>query len=106
MNRNREYRAWPGLLDEPAGLADKTIGIIRTDIPGDEAAVDGALKPAIEELGYEVAAEAVLPCPEGSQNCAQHDAAIERMKAAGVDFVFLAAQTLAGSATVERRART
>ena len=101
MNRTREYRAWPGLLDEPAGLSDKTIGIIRTEEPQDEEAVDEALKPAIEELGYEVAAEAVLPCPDGSQNCAQHDAAIEKMKAAGVDFVFLTAQLLAGAATVE-----
>jgi ABC-type branched-subunit amino acid transport system substrate-binding protein len=101
MNRTRKYDAWPGLLDEPAKLADKTIGIIRTDIPADEAAVDQSLKPAIEDLGYEVAAEAVLPCPDGSQNCSQHDAAIQRMQSAGVDFIFLTAQTLAGSATVE-----
>jgi hypothetical protein len=101
MNRSREYSAWPGLLDDPAKLADKTIGIIRTDVPADEAAVDESLKPAIEDLGYEVAAEAVLPCPDGSQNCSQHDAAIQRMQSAGVDFIFLTAQTLAGSATVE-----
>jgi ABC-type branched-subunit amino acid transport system substrate-binding protein len=101
MNRDREYGAWPGLLDEPAELADKTIGIIRTELPIDEASVEGALKPALDELGYDVAAEATLPCPEGSQNCAQHDAAIQRMKDAGVDFVFLVAQTLAGSATVD-----
>ena len=42
----------------------------------------------------------MLPCPDGSQNCAQHDAAIEKMKAGGVDFVFLTAQLLAGAATV------
>jgi ABC-type branched-subunit amino acid transport system substrate-binding protein len=100
MNRTREYRSWPGLLDEPAGLSDKTIGIIRTEEPQDEEAVEEALKPAIEELGYDVTAEAVLPCPDGSQNCAQHDAAIEKMKAGGVDFVFLTAQLLAGAATV------
>ena len=59
------------------------------------------MKPGIADLGYEVAAEAVLPCPEGSQTCEQQQVAIQRMQDAGVDFVFLVAQTLAGSATVE-----
>jgi ABC-type branched-subunit amino acid transport system substrate-binding protein len=101
MQRDRAFAAWPKLLEGPAGLGDKTIGIIRTDQPVDEAVVDGTLKPAIDALGLEVAAEATLPCPEGSQNCSQHDAAIQRMKSAGVDFVFLVAQLLAGSATVD-----
>ena len=44
----------------------------------------------------------MLPCPEGSQTCEQQDVAIQRMQDAGVDTVFLVAQTLAGSATVEK----
>jgi hypothetical protein len=43
----------------------------------------------------------VLPCPEGSQTCEQQDVAIQTMQDADVDVVFLTAQTLAGSATVE-----
>ena len=74
------------------------------DTPEQEEAVDDGLKPGLDDLGYEVAAESVLPCPEGTQTCEQHDVAIQRMQDAGVDFVFLTAQTLAGSATVEAAA--
>ena len=43
----------------------------------------------------------MLPCPEGSQTCEQQTVAIQRMQDAGVNVVFLVAQTLAGSTTVE-----
>jgi ABC-type branched-subunit amino acid transport system substrate-binding protein len=102
MERNREYRAWPGVLDDAGLLEGKTLGVIRTDAAEQQETTDGSLIPAIEALGYEVAAEAVLPCPEGSQTCDQHDVAIQRMQDAGVDTVFLVAQTLAGAATVEK----
>jgi ABC-type branched-subunit amino acid transport system substrate-binding protein len=106
LGRDREYGAWPRVLDERGLLDGKTIGIVRMDTTDQEESVDGALKPSLEELGYEVAAESVLPCPEGSQGtgCEQHDVAIQRLQDAGVDFVFLVAQTLAGSATVEAAA--
>ena len=55
-----------GSSTTPALLEGKTIGIIRTDTAEQEETVDDALKPGLEDLGYEVAAEAVLPCPEGS----------------------------------------
>ena len=83
-------------------LKGKTLGVIRTDTADQQETTDDALIPAIEALGYKVAAEAVLPCPEGSQTCDQQDVAIQRMQDAGVDTVFLVAQTLAGSATVEK----
>jgi ABC-type branched-subunit amino acid transport system substrate-binding protein len=102
IERNREYQAWPGVLDGAGLLKDKTIGIIRTDTADQQETTDDALVPGIEALGYKVAAEAVLPCPEGSQTCEQQDVAIQRMQDAGVDTVFLVAQTLAGSATVEK----
>jgi ABC-type branched-subunit amino acid transport system substrate-binding protein len=102
MERNREYQAWPKVLDTAGLLKGKTLGVIRTDTADQQETTDDALIPAIESLGYEVAAEAVLPCPEGSQTCDQQDVAIQRMQEAGVDTVFLVAQTLAGSATVEK----
>jgi ABC-type branched-subunit amino acid transport system substrate-binding protein len=102
MERNREYQAWPGVLDTAGLLKGKTLGVIRTDTADQQETTDDALIPAIEALGYKVAAEAVLPCPEGSQTCDQQDVAIQRMQDAGVDTVFLVAQTLAGSATVEK----
>jgi ABC-type branched-subunit amino acid transport system substrate-binding protein len=101
IERDREYRAWPGILDDAGVLDGKKIGIIRQDVAEQAETTDDGLKPGIENLGYEVAAEAVLPCPEGSQTCEQQQVAIQRMQDAGVDFVFLVAQTLAGAATVE-----
>jgi ABC-type branched-subunit amino acid transport system substrate-binding protein len=100
--RNRVYRSWPGVLDAAGLLKGKKLGIIRTDTADQQETADDALIPGIEALGYKVAAEAVLPCAEGSQTCDQHDVAIQRMQEAGVDTVFLVAQTLAGSATVEK----
>ncbi len=102
--RNRLYTAWPKILDDRGELEGATIGIIRMDRPEQEEAAADALIPSIEALGYEVAAEFALPCPEGTQTCEQHDVAIQRMKDAGVDLVFLTAQTLVGSATVQAAA--
>ncbi len=101
IESSRLYRAWPRILDDAALLKGKKIGIIRQDVADQQEETDHSLKPGIAALGYKVAAEAVLPCPEGSQTCDQQQVAIQRMQDAGVDFVFLVAQTLAGSATVE-----
>jgi len=102
IEQNRAYQTWPGVLDTAGLLKGKTLGVIRTDTADQQQTTDDALIPAIEALGYKVAAEAVLPCPEGSQTCDQQDVAIQRMQDAGVDTVFLVAQTLAGSSTVEK----
>jgi ABC-type branched-subunit amino acid transport system substrate-binding protein len=104
VSRSREYRAWPKILDEQGVLDGKAIGIVRTDTAEQQETVDDALKPSLEELGYDVVAESVLPCPEGSQTCEQHDVAIQRLRDANVDFVFLVPQTLPGAATVEAAA--
>ena len=102
IERNREYQAWPGVLDDAGLLKGKTHrrhphGYRR---PAGDHRRRADPRPS-RRSGYKVAAEAVLPCPEGSQTCEQQDVAIQRMQDAGVDTVFLVAQTLAGSATVE-----
>ena len=104
IGRQREYRAWPKILDDAGALEGKTVGIIRMDTPEQEEAVEEGLKPGLADLDVEIAAESALPCPEGTQTCEQHDVAIQRLRDAGVDFVFLTAQTLVGSATVEAAA--
>jgi ABC-type branched-subunit amino acid transport system substrate-binding protein len=104
VSRTRVYTAWPRILDEEGLLEGRTIGVVRMDTVEQEETVNGALKPSLEELGYDVAAESVLPCPEGTQTCEQHEVAIQLLQDAGVDFVFLVAQTLPGSATVEAAA--
>ena len=85
-------------------LEGKTIGIVRMDTVEQQETVDDALKPSLEDLGYEVAAESVLPCPEGTQTCEQHEVAIQRLQDAGVDFVFLVRADASGAATVEAAA--
>ncbi len=101
IEQNREYQAWPRVLNGAGLLKGKKIGIIRQDLADQQEVTDDALVPGIKALGYTVAAQAVLPCPEGSQTCEQQTVAIQRMQDAGVNVVFLVAQTLAGSATVE-----
>ncbi len=101
IGENREYQAWPRVLNDAGLLKGKKIGIIRQDLADQQEVTDHALVPGIKALGYTVAAQAVLPCPEGSQTCEQQTVAIQRMQDAGVNVVFLVAQTLAGSTTVE-----
>jgi ABC-type branched-subunit amino acid transport system substrate-binding protein len=100
VSSTRLYTAWPTILQDKGALTGKTVGIIRTDGTDQAEAVDAALKPSLDAIGVKVGAEAILPCPEGSQTCEQQDAAIQRMRDANVDVLFLVAQNLAGAATV------
>lgn len=103
ISRDRVYAAWPKALKDAGALKKKhKVGIILADDPDTQTPVDQSLKPALEKLGFDVAAEVAIPCPEGgSTSCAQHDVAIQKMKSAGVDFVFMLAPTLAGAAVVQ-----
>ncbi len=102
IGQNAEYRAWPGVLDG-AGTAQGQED--RHHPPGPRRPTGSRpttlLSLASRPSGTSVAAQAVLPCPEGSQTCEQQTVAIQRMQDAGVNVVFLVAQTLAGSTTVE-----
>ena len=102
MSTDRQYEGWARLLDDAGELEGKTIGIITAEqAPEFPAAVESALVPTLEELGYDVAANVNLPCPEGDRDCEQHEAAIQQMKDAGVDFVFMAAPNLIGPTVVQ-----
>jgi ABC-type branched-subunit amino acid transport system substrate-binding protein len=101
----RSYSFWPGLLDEVHALSGKTIGIVAQDKPSNQAAALVALKAALTKRGTKIAAEATVPFPEGSLTCTQPDVAIERLKQAKVDFVFLVAQSLCAAALVKAAAQ-
>jgi hypothetical protein len=103
IGRDKAYAAWPKILRDAKALKKKSrVGIILADDPDTQAPVDQSLKPALKKLGYKVAAEVAIPCPEGgSTSCTQHDVAIQKMKDADVDFVFMLAPTLAGAAVVK-----
>jgi ABC-type branched-subunit amino acid transport system substrate-binding protein len=102
MTTDRQYAGWATLLDEAGELDGATIGVITAEqAPEFPAAVESALVPTLEELGHAVAANVNLPCPEGDRDCDQHEAAIQQMKDAGVDFVFMAAPNLIGPSVVQ-----
>jgi hypothetical protein len=106
IGRDKAYASWPRILRDAGVLKKKDkVGIILLDDPDTQAPVDDALRPALKKLGMKVAAEVALPCPEGgSTSCTQHDVAIQKMKDAGVSFVFMLAPTLAGAAVAKAAA--
>jgi len=73
------------MLDEEGELEDRTLGVVRADFPREEEAME-ALRAALEDQGYELAEDIVLPC-EGSR-CEQMDVGVQRLVAADVDGVF------------------
>lgn len=82
---NRLMRNMVDMLNEEGELEDRTLGVVRADFPRDEEAA-GALTAALEDQGFEITEEVVLPC-EGNQ-CEQVDVGVQRLMSAGVDGVF------------------
>ena len=102
MTTDRQYRGWARLLHDEGVLEGRTIGVVTSDLsPEFVAAAEDALVPELEELGYDVPVVSVLPCPELDADCDQHEGAVQQMKDAEVDFVFMAAANLAGPAFVQ-----
>lgn len=82
---NRLMRNMVDMLNDEGELEDRTLGVVRADFPRDEEAA-GALTAALEDQGFEITEEVVLPC-EGNQ-CEQVDVGVQRLMSAGVDGVF------------------
>ncbi len=93
--------ALPTLLGPTHALEGKTIGILNQDLPADRGAAATALKGALDKAHIKLAAEATVPYPEGGLTCSQPDVAIQKMKDADVNFVFLLAQALCAAAVVK-----
>jgi hypothetical protein len=90
------------MMDAEGHLEGKTIGVVTAEqTPEFVNAAEGALVPELEELGYEVAVNITLPCPEGDRDCDQHESAVQQLKSAGVDFVFMAAANISGVPLIE-----
>jgi Periplasmic binding protein len=87
-------------MEQEEMLKGKTIGVINTDqLPELVAAVKNGLLPGLQKLGYRAAVNVTLPC-NATGTCTQQEAAIQKMKAAGVDLVFMAAANTVGSSIV------
>jgi ABC-type branched-subunit amino acid transport system substrate-binding protein len=96
----RAYAYFPKLMQSQHALDGKTVGILNQDQPADRTAAATALKHALTKLGIKVAAEATAPYIVGNTSCSQTDTAIQKMKQAHVDFVFLVAQNLCAASLV------
>jgi ABC-type branched-subunit amino acid transport system substrate-binding protein len=102
MSTDRQAAGWAQLLHDDGALDGTTIGVVTDEqAPEFVAAARDSLVPTLEALGHEVAVEVTLPCPEGDTDCDQHEAAVQQMKDAGVDFVFMGAANLVGPTLVQ-----
>jgi hypothetical protein len=81
-------------------LKNKKVGVIVQGIPEDQSLVSGTLIPALTRLGHKPVAEATVPFPTGATTCSETAPAIQVMKQAGVQVIFLAAYDLCGVAVV------
>jgi hypothetical protein len=102
MSTTRQYAGWAQIMHDEGVLEGRTIGVLTAEqSPEFVAAAEDGLVPTLEDLGYDVAAEVTLPCPELDTDCDQHEAAVQQMKDAGVDLVFMGAANLAGPTFVQ-----
>jgi hypothetical protein len=81
-------------------LTNKKVGVIVQGVPEAQAVVSDALVPTLRRLGHKVVAEATVPFPTGAETCSETAPAIQVMKQAGVNVVFLAAYDLCAVAVV------
>jgi hypothetical protein len=100
MDAQRLARATASATASKGYLTNKKIGVIVQGVPEDQAVVASSLIPTLKHLGHKVVAEATVPFPTGSTTCSETAPAIQVMKQAGVNVVFLAAYDLCGVAVV------
>jgi hypothetical protein len=100
MSANRSAIGFVQQLDRVGAFDGKTVGLLSAGDTTQPEIMDSSLKPALEDLDVELAAEATLPLAEGDQDCTQQDTGIQRMKDADVDLVLLAAPNLCGASAV------
>jgi ABC-type branched-subunit amino acid transport system substrate-binding protein len=106
IGSRRLWKAWAQQADEAGELDGKTVGVVVADTPGAliKETMEQSLLPELKRLGHDAKTVVVLPCPEGSVTCDQQQAAVQRLKADGVDYVFMGASTLAGANLVSAAA--
>ncbi|MGZ8765771.1 MAG: ABC transporter substrate-binding protein, partial [Acidimicrobiia bacterium] len=97
MSANRSAIGFVQQLDRVGAFDGKTVGLLSAGNTTQPEIMESSLKPALEKLDVELAAEATLPLAEGDQDCTQQDVGIQKMKDADVDLVLLAAPNLCGA---------
>ena len=105
MSTTRQYEGWAQMMHDEGLLDGATIGVVTAEqSPEFVAAAEDGLIPTLEDLGHEVAVDVTLPCPEGDVDCDQQEGAVQQMKDAGVDVVFMAAANITGPTFVQAAA--
>ena len=100
MDAQRLTEAMASVTSHDGYLTNKKIGVIVQGIPENQAEVSGTLVPTLKRLGHKVVATATVPYPTDATNCSEVDPAIQVMKQAGANVVFLAAYDLCAVSVV------
>jgi len=106
MSVDRQMAAWAEVSAQQGLLKGKKIGVVGTDGSAPVLnTLSNVLIPTLKKLGYKVTDKIVLPCANNPTTCAQQDVAVQKLKNDGVNFVFNAADVLAGETLVAEAAK-
>lgn len=100
MDANRLADAMATVTARDGYLTNKKIGVVVQGIPETQSEVSGSLIPTLKRLGHKVVATATVPYPTDATNCSEVAPAIQVMKQAGANVVFLAAYDLCAVSVV------
>jgi hypothetical protein len=83
MSSSKTLRNWPHWADDEGFLEDKKIGLVRADDPLVQAEIDRFFKPQLEDLGFRLSEEVLFT------DATSVPGIVQRLKASGVETVFL-----------------
>jgi hypothetical protein len=92
----RQMYNWIADLAARGRLNGKTVGVLTNDDPPDVS--DGALLPAMQHFGVKVADVEKLPANDQGSAASQVPVAVQKMRSAGVDTVFITTGLVSGAA--------
>jgi ABC-type branched-subunit amino acid transport system substrate-binding protein len=95
----RQMFNWVADLASRQRLNGKTVGLLTLDDPPDVA--DGSLVPALKQFGVKVADVEKLPANDQGSAASQVPVAVQKMRSAGVDAVFILSGLVSGTAFVQ-----
>jgi ABC-type branched-subunit amino acid transport system substrate-binding protein len=105
MSIDRQFRGWADEMDHLGLLSGKTVGVVAGDQPEEFLnAVNNALVPELGKLGHQPAQTVTLPCATTSTSCNQYGAAVQKLKNAGVDTVFMTLANTFGTGLIQAAA--
>src|SRR3954452_14896506 len=102
MSVNRQMRGWADEVNKLGLLDGKTVGVVSGDAPKEFLnGVNDALIPELEKIGHKPAEAVTLPCTTSATSCEQYDAAVQKLKDANVDTVFMTLANTFGTGLIQ-----